>query len=126
MIAEKMRVIPTICCNEGCSERRITAQTIVRTGCNRTAKEVCAAGRRGRANVIAIHPITWHDMANRNNHPWPGQFIVKSIGSMSNLSKGAIPTRRSPIAAPMVASNWRFAEGAWILFEYLYRIRKEE
>ena len=57
MIAEKMRVIPTICCNEGCSERRITPQTIVRTGCNRTAKEVCAAGRRGRVIHIIIFLI---------------------------------------------------------------------
>ena len=49
MIAEKISTIPADCCNEGDSLSIITPQTMVSTGCNKTAKEVWAAGNLGRA-----------------------------------------------------------------------------
>ena len=49
IIAEKISIIPAVCCNEGDSLSIITPQTMVSTGCNKTAKDVWAAGSRGRA-----------------------------------------------------------------------------
>ena len=83
----------------------MTPHRIVRTGWRRMANEVWAAGSLGRAYVIAIHPITWQEMESKMIQPCPGQVNEKSIGSMSSLERGIIPTMRSPVAAPAVASN---------------------
>ena len=49
IIAEKISIIPAVCCNDGDSLSIITPQTMVSTGCNNTAKDVWAAGSLGRA-----------------------------------------------------------------------------
>ena len=58
MIAAKMSTIPVDCCIDGDSLSIMTPQMMVSTGCKSTAKEVWAAGSLGRAQVIAIQPIT--------------------------------------------------------------------
>ena len=49
IIENKIIIIPIDCCIEGDSSRKITPQTIVNTGCTRTANDVCDPGNLGNA-----------------------------------------------------------------------------
>ena len=48
IIEPKIKIIPIDCWKEGDSDNKIIPQTIVKTGCNKIANEVYAAGNLGK------------------------------------------------------------------------------